>query len=268
SSSSGGLNQTWLDGSAEYRIQLGCAARDGLLAARLAAAGQRGARRWYEGEAGFARAFGGGDEAGRHVAADGDWQLGERWRILDVTYKPHPVCAILQSAVTAAAGLAREHDLDATAVTAVRVTLDPRDRAYPGTLNPGPWDHVAATLMSAQFCTALALRDRGASLAGLSDFDDPLLARLAAATSVLADERIPPLGARVEVDTAAGATLAAELLPDAATYGWEWEGVRDNAVRMLPELPLDAARLERLAAAVRGVPEAPTLAPLLRECVA
>ncbi|MDO8187823.1 MmgE/PrpD family protein [Conexibacter sp. JD483] len=283
SSCSGGLNQTWVDGSSEYRLQLGFAARDGLLAARLAAAGERGARHWYEGEAGFARAFGGGAPGGGpsggeplggeafgagEACCDDDWQLGVRWRLLDVTYKPHPVCAILQSAVTVAAGLAREHDLDASAVTAVRVALDPRDRAYPGTLDPGPWDHVAATLMSAQFCTALALRDRGASLAGLHDFDDPLLARLAAATTVLADERIPPLGARVEVDTAAGATVAAELLPDARTYGWDWEGVRGNALRMLPELPVDAARLERLAAVVRELTALPTLAPLLRECVA
>lgn len=184
-----------------------------------------------------------------------------------MTYKPHPVCAILQSTVTAAVELAVGEDLDADAVGAVRVRLNPADRLYPGTLNPGPWDDVAATLMSAQYCTAMALRDRGATLAGLRAFDDPQLARLARATEVIGDERIPPLGARVEIDTLAGATHARELLPDAATYGWDWDGVRSNAERMLPELPLDAAGLGRLADAVRGIAEAESVAELVRECV-
>ncbi|MCW2993756.1 MAG: MmgE/PrpD family protein, partial [Conexibacter sp.] len=49
---SGGLNQTWIDGTSEYRIELGMAARHGVHAARLAAGGFTGAPRWYEGAAG------------------------------------------------------------------------------------------------------------------------------------------------------------------------------------------------------------------------
>ena len=63
SSFSGGLNQTWIDGSSEYRFELGMAARNGVLASQLAEAGFRGAEHWYEGDAGFARAFAG--DAGR-----------------------------------------------------------------------------------------------------------------------------------------------------------------------------------------------------------
>ena len=96
SSFSGGLNQTWIDGSSEYRIQLGMAARNGITAATLAAGGMHGAARWYEGDAGFARAFADGSAAD----AEGAWELGERWRLLTVTYKPFPVCAITQSPVT------------------------------------------------------------------------------------------------------------------------------------------------------------------------
>ena len=39
---SGGLNQTWIDGSTEWRWEIGMAARNGVLAARLAAGGATG----------------------------------------------------------------------------------------------------------------------------------------------------------------------------------------------------------------------------------
>lgn len=273
SSFSGGLNQTWIDGSSEYRIELGMAARNGVLAAQLAASGQRGAVHWYEGAAGFARAFGGVEEASSEP-----WELGERWRLLDVTYKPYPVCAILQSAVEVGLGLTREHDLDTETVSAVRIHLNVNDRTYPGTVNRGPYRDVGATLMSAEYCVAMALRDRAATLAGLRGFEDPQLARLINVTDVLGDERIPPLGARVEVDVtapgngggspaAATTTLTGELLPDASTYGWEWAGVRANAARMADEMAITPAARERLEQAVRDVFELPDVGTLVRETV-
>ena len=67
---SAGLNQTWIDGTSEYRLEPGMAARNGVLAGQLAAAGFSGAEHWYEGDAGFARAF-----------ADGDPRAGEGWEL-------------------------------------------------------------------------------------------------------------------------------------------------------------------------------------------
>lgn len=255
---SGGLNQTWIDGTSEYRLELGMAARHGVHAARLAAGGFTGAAHWYEGAAGFMNAF-----AGAGADDGAPWELGERWRVLDVTYKPHPVCAITQSAVQVAIDLAARHDIDPQGISGVRVHLNPDDRSYPGTVNEGPFRDVAATLMSAQFCVAMALADRAATLAGLRRFDDPLLSRLVGVTDVLADAELPSLAGRVEVDLDGGGRISGELIPDEDTYGWDWQGVLANVVRLEPEIPAGRERLDELERAIAGVTELPSVAPLV-----
>jgi 2-methylcitrate dehydratase PrpD len=267
SSFSAGLNQTWIDGTSEYRLELGMAARNGIVAAEMAAAGMHGARHWYEGEAGFARAFAGhAGHAGE--AADEDWELGGRWRLLEVTYKPYPVCAITQSPVQVAIELVSEHDIAARDVAAVRCVLNSDDRTYPGTVNAGPFNDIAATLMSAQFCVAMAVSHRSATLEGLRAFEDPELRRLVEITEVLGEESIPNLGARVELDLADGRTLSAELIPDEATYGWNWDGVVANLKRMAPETALSDSQLDELIERVSRLTELEQIAPLLAATVA
>lgn len=262
SSFSAGLNQTWIDGTSEYRIELGMAARNGVVAAQLAAGGFKGAPQWYEGEAGFVRAFAGDD-----ADPGSGWDLGERWRILDVTYKPYPVCAITQSSVQVAIDLAVEHNLQPDEITAVRCMLNSADRSYPGTVNPGPYNDVGASLMSAEFCVAMALKHRSATLAGLHEFDDEVVGRLVSLTEVLGDDRLPSLSGRVEID-ARGRTLVGELIPDDATYGWDWEGVRANVLRMEPEIAAGREQLDELERAVRDVMALGSVAPLVRGTVA
>jgi len=263
SSFSGGLNQTWIEGTSEWRWELGMAARNGLLAADLAASGALGAREWYEGAAGFARAF-----AGLEKPEQDGWELGERWRILDVIYKPYPVCNITQSPVEATIGLVRDLDLEPDDVASIRCLLNPSDRSYPGTLNWGPFLDVGASLMSAPFCVAMAVKHRSATLEGLHETDDEVMRELIARTEVLADEHLPTLAARVELTTLTGERHVRELVPDAKTYGWDWDGVRENSQRLLAEMAVDASGLERLERAIRGVEELDSVAPLLEATVA
>ena len=260
---SAGLNQTWIDGSSEYRLQPGMAARNGVLAADLAAAGFTGAAQWYEGAAGFARAFADGDPH-----AGESWLLGERWRLLDVIYKPYPVCAIMQSPVSVAIDLASEHDLDPANITRVRVHLNPDDHRYPGTVNPGPYHEISASLMSAEFCVAMALSNRSATLEGLSDFDNPTILRLIELTDVIPDPGIPSLGGRIGVDLAAGGTLQAELVPVPSTYGWDWDGVVANAIRMGPEMAIGPERLTSLIDAIATLESTADVGALVRKTAA
>ena len=255
---SAGLNQTWLDGSSEYRWELGMAARNGVLAADLAAHGATGAAHALDGAAGFAAAF-----AGVPADALDDLELGRHWRILDVIYKPYPVCNITQTPVAVAVGIATAHDLQAADVESVVCAMHPADRDYPGTLGRAPFTGVGASLMSAPYCIALALRDRTATLRGLGDYDDPELVALAGRVTVTADPALPALAARLQVRTRAGARLEGELIPDAATYGWAWAGVAANADRLRPEMGPHAAGLDALKAAVRAVDRLPSVTPLL-----
>ncbi len=245
---SAGLNQAWIEGTSEWRWELGMAARNGVTAARLAASGARGATRWLEGDAGFARAF-----AGDAAAADGPWELGERWRILDVIYKPYPVCNINQSPVELAVDLVRSEALTPERIAAVRLHLNPSDRSYPGTLNEGPFLDVGATLMSAPFCVAMALKSGTVTLEGLGEFDDAVIRPLLERIEVLPDPDLPPLGARLEITTDAGERLERELVPDAAHFGWDWEGAVRNARRLRSEMAGDGAGLELLERAIRDL---------------
>lgn len=246
----GGLGQPWIDGSSEWRWELGMAARNGVLAADLAAAGERGAAQAFEGAAGFARAF--ADVEGWR--APDDLELGVRWRTLDVIYKPYPVCNINQSPVAAAIALAADAALAPDDVGAVRCFLNPQDRSYPGTLNAGPFRDVGATLMSAAFCVATALEDRAVRLASLRAFDDPALLALVARTTVAPDPDLPTLAARVEVDRRDGTTLVHEVRPDDATYGWDWDGALDNAAAMLaPEIRGGRPALDAMASTLARI---------------
>lgn len=263
SSFSGGLSQTWIEGTTEWRWELGMAARNGLWAARLAATGAAGASEWLEGPAGLARAF-----AGVESIEDEHWAaLGERWRILDVIYKPYPVCNITQSPVEAAIGLVAEADVEADEVESIRCLLNPVDRAYPGTLNWGPFDDVGASLMSAPFCVAMAIKDREATLAGLHRTDDPVIRELVARTEVLDDERLPPLASRIELTTTTGVRHVRELIPDDSTYGWDWDGVVRNSRRLQEEMEIPVSTFERIAETIRGLPELESVEPLLRMSV-
>jgi 2-methylcitrate dehydratase PrpD len=260
---SGGLSQTWIEGTTEWRWELGMAARNGLWAARLAANGAAGASEWLEGPAGLAHAFAGVDSIDEAAFVP-----GERWRILDVIYKPFPVCNITQSPVEAAIGLVAEADVEADEVESVRCLLNPVDRAYPGTLNWGPFEDVGASLMSAPFCVAMAIKDRDATLAGLHRTEDPVVRELVARTEVIADERLPPLASRIELTTTTGARHVRELIPDDTTYGWDWDGVLKNSRRLHEEMEISEAAFDQLAETIRDLPELGSVEPLLRVSVA
>jgi 2-methylcitrate dehydratase PrpD len=255
---SGGLNQTWIDGSTEWRWELGVSSRNGMLAARLAEARAHGARQAFEGAAGFARAFAGAE----------DWhapelELGQRWRILDVIYKPYPVCNITQSPVAVAARLATRHDLSLSDLASARLYLNPGDRLYPGTLNSGPFADVGGSLMSAPFCVAMGLRYRTATLAGLGELEDAELSAAIDKIEVLGDDALPVLAARLELERVDGRRMVDELVPDEHTYNWDWEGVSAGAEVLRAEMAGNGPGLDRLREALRKLESLPDVDQVL-----
>jgi 2-methylcitrate dehydratase PrpD len=258
-----GLTETWLSGSSEWVWQLGAAARNGVLAARLAAEGAHGAPSALEGEAGLATAF-----SDRELwTSPSDWALGERWRTLEVIYKPYPVCNICQVPVILASGLAERHDMGPEDVDAVRCSLNPADRAYPGTLNRGPFRDIAATLMSAPYCVAMAIKHRSATLSTLRDFDDPAIAALIERTAINADEALPPLAARIDVKTRDGRRYMEELVPDESTFQAGWEPAVAASKRLRPEMGDRGTRLHELEALVSQFEDLPSVSAVMEATV-
>lgn len=260
-SMSAGTNQTWVTGSQEWQFQVGFAARGGLLAARLAAAGGDGAPDAFEGAQGFYPTFLGDADGLEHVGGD----LGSTWRVREVTYKPYPVCAILQSPVSDAIALRARGTVDPTQVTGVTLTLSPVEAGYPGTDATGPFRGAGDALMSAQFCLAVALARGTVTAADLGCTADEELLTLARLIAVRADPALAPRSFRLEVQLRDG-TRVEHASAGAAEFDWDHAGVLAQLRAMAAELPPEPA-VARLVAAVREVESRP-VRDLVSACVA
>lgn len=255
----GGLGQTWVEGTSEWRLQVGIVGRNGIFAARIAAAGASGARESLEGVAGFYTAFAGTVEHARTALAT----LGKHWQVADVTLKPYPVCAIQQSPVGMMIELATKHDLQPEQVEEIVLELSPYEARYPGTDSVGPFTDQGGTLMSAQYCMAMALIDRKATIDGLFRFDDPLLGALTRRVRVVASDAIAPLCSRLTIVTRSGQKLASETLVTAQTHKFSFDEDAALVRRLLPEMEITAPQLERLIGLVGDIERQPDVDALL-----
>lgn len=254
-----GLGQTWVEGTSEWRLQVGIVGRNGIFAARVAAAGASGASESLEGVAGFYAAFGGTVEHARAALAG----LGRHWQVSEVTLKPYPVCAIQQSPVGMMIELATKHDLKPAQVEKIVLDLNPYEARYPGTDSVGPFSDQGGTLMSGQYCMAMALMDRKATIDGLFRFDDPVLAELTRRVQIVANDSIAPLCSRLTIATRDGRSMTSETVANAQTHKFSFEQDAALVRRLQPEMEITADALERLIGLVGDIERQPNLDDLL-----
>jgi 2-methylcitrate dehydratase PrpD len=193
----GGLLQSFADGSDEWRYQVGVAARNGWLAAELAAAGSVTAPRAFEGDSGFARAF-------ARVPADATAitaRLGQDWAMTRVTFKPYPVCAFNQTPVGAA--LVLREELGGALIDAVRVRMNPFECNYAGMDSTGPFYSIAGTLMSIPFCIATTLVHGAPDMRRMATYDDAAVNTLLNKVQLIPSPEVPTLCAAIEIDSGA-----------------------------------------------------------------
>lgn len=239
-----GLNQTWLAGTQEWQFQLGAAARSGLEAALIAEAGGTGAEDALEGAAGFYRAYLHDASEVGSLARD----LGQVWRTREVTFKPFPVCAILQAPVTEAIRLRGEREGEDRWVRAARLTLSPGEASYPGTDERGPFGDVGGALMSASYCLAVALTEGTVTAVDLFRHREPALLDLGRRIEVISDPDMRLRSFHLEVEFRDGAATA-RFDADETTFNWDWDEVVANVERLRPEVPA-SVDLDRLVAVV------------------
>lgn len=194
----GGILQSFSDGTDEWRYQVGVAARTGLVATELARAGSRSAPGAFEGPAGFVRAYAKTDCDVAALTA----RLGRDWSTLRVTFKPFPVCAFNQTPVTGAL-LLRER-LAGRGLALVTVRMNPFETGYAGMDAHGPFDSISGTLMSIPFCIALTLVRGTPSMAAMTTYDDAEVNALESRIALVADASVPRLCCVIEAQTADG----------------------------------------------------------------
>ncbi|GGJ60502.1 MmgE/PrpD family protein [Streptomyces brasiliensis] len=256
----GGSSEAFAAGTDEWHYQPGVAALNGLLAAQLARAGAQGSLLAMEGEAGFLDCFVRGQAPSPdELAVD----LGSRWRILDVTFKPYPICAFNQTPALVVAQLATTHGISPADVASLVVRMNEREATYPGVGYSGPFREVAQTLMSVRFGVAAALVDGHIDYAALTRFDDPTLLHLVERIDIIPEPGRPPKTAAATLTLIDGREIRMAIEDSAKELSWDSAGVRDNARRLRLETHLTEEGLKALFTAVEALPEARSLDRLL-----
>lgn len=140
-SSAGGLLEFLNTGASTKQLHPGFAASNGVLAAKLAAAGATGPESVFEGEFGFYRAY--TDRVVQpHQVLGG---LGERWELLGVTAKPYPCCQLIHASLNAGSRIVTqmaEAGVTADDIESIKVTVPKEamplvcapDKAFPRTV--------------------------------------------------------------------------------------------------------------------------------------
>lgn len=193
-------------------LHAGLAARNGVLAALLAAEGFSASETAIDGPQGFMAVT--SDE--RPALAEALATLGTRWEILEtgITIKLYPSCAATHPMLDTLLDLRREHGFTGRDVQTVEVAVD---RVTPTVLiHPEPRTALEAKF-SLQFCAAAAVAYGYVEVATFEDArrSDPEVTRLMPRVRMVVDDRLgrdaPSLTqARVSVALTDGRTLAAE----------------------------------------------------------
>lgn len=245
----GGLLQSFVDGTDEWRYQVGVAARLGLVSATLGEAGSVSAPQAIEGRAGFARAFAGAAcDAGELTAP-----LGKEWSVQRVTFKPYPVCAFNQTPVTAA--LALRGEIRGARVTEATVRMNPYEAGYAGMDALGPFHSVSGTLMSVPFCVAATLVRGVPTMRTMTTYDDGAVNQLVPRVSLIADPEVPPLCCRIDVRTEDGRTRVQDQRMTFADYSYDRARVSHLIRHIGEETGVPGRAFDRLERFVARLPE-------------
>ncbi|HSV83767.1 MAG TPA: MmgE/PrpD family protein [Ramlibacter sp.] len=166
-SSVAGNHQVTRDASLMKRLQPGLAAQAAVVAVQLAKRGIRGAQLVFEGPDGFFRVYLRGRADADVVRKD----LGTRFELLNLSYKPYPCCRDTHAAVDAILQLRAQAKRPASDIEAIRVGVTAP--GYQMVCVPEAVRLAPSTIVEAQFSipytVAAAWIDGGLSIGHFSD---------------------------------------------------------------------------------------------------
>ncbi|HSW18358.1 MAG TPA: MmgE/PrpD family protein, partial [Ramlibacter sp.] len=166
-SSVAGNHQVTRDASLMKRLQPGLAAQAGVVAAQLAKRGIRGVQNVFEGADGFFRVYMRGRVDAQVVRQD----LGARFELLNLSYKPYPCCRDTHAAVDAALQLRASTGRPASDIESIRVGVTAP--GYQMVCVPEAVRLAPRTIVEAQFSipytVAAAWIDGGLGIGNFSD---------------------------------------------------------------------------------------------------
>lgn len=189
----GGNMQGYQERTDEQRYQIAMPAIQGAFAAALARSGSISGTRSIEGPVGLSQTI-------ARIQCDATSmldELGSKWALDDVTFKPFSVCAFNQTPVMAALNLRERLDVDQ--ISSIELRMNSVECSLPGMKSKGPFFSIIGTQLSSAFCVAVALQYGAITSKLLSSFNDRVIARLVDQVTIIADPAMPNLGCTLRV---------------------------------------------------------------------
>ncbi|MEC7539228.1 MAG: MmgE/PrpD family protein [Pseudomonadota bacterium] len=186
-------------------MQVGDAAKDGVVCARMAAAGVEADLDLLAPNGGFIRAF--VQDGSAQLADLLESKLGQEWAVLHTSFKPYACLHGIHPSIDAAREVAA--DVASDEVAAIRVFV------APGVKKVARFEQPATSLeakFSVHYCVAAALVGMPLGAGGFSDalVGEANIRRLISLTEVLSENGRKMLDSAIEVDTKDGTTLRGE----------------------------------------------------------
>jgi 2-methylcitrate dehydratase PrpD len=244
----GGIAQSLLEGSDEWRYQVGASAMNGLIAADLAAKGSVSAQESFEGAAGFVRAYSAPGRDPQSLVGD----LGKVWSLRRVAFKPYPVCAFNQTPVLAA--LTIRENVDWRTIASARVRMNPGETGYSGLDSQGPFSTVTGTLMSTPFCMATTLIHGEPTMEAIADLSEGAAMELTRRIETAADAEIPPLSCVTELRLVDGTERRHEQMMQPQDYAYDWADLATRLRRIGDLSGVSDRAFDRIEAFAGDVP--------------
>ncbi|HXF36943.1 MAG TPA: MmgE/PrpD family protein [Actinomycetota bacterium] len=234
----------------------GLVARNGMLAAHLAARGGTTAPTALEGDLGFFRTFFGGIPAGLEASVG---SLGHRFEIENATAKRYPGTALNIVPIELMLDAVRRYGLSAERVRSVTVFLPAQRSNFREGHAPGPFPSRSRAASSVIFQLAIALLDGRIEHRRYADVGDPDVLDTAGKIRVELEPGHGVTYARLELEMEDGGrhTLEGEgiVLPPT-----DWPGMLRREGRRLPEVE----RLIEMIRRLEALPDAALLGEALR----
>ncbi len=198
-SQAAGNTEMIINGALTKRLQAGFAASGGVISSLLASKGITGAKNSLEGRDGIFNLY----QRGEYDAAPLTDELGKRFEITNLSFKPYPCCRFNHSSIDAALEIAAKGDIIPEQIEEVKVGVS--SAGYVNNCEPIEVKRKPRTLVDAQFSTpytvacALVKRRVGTKEFSEESLSDPIVLDVASRVNPFID---------TEVDKEAGRGIA------------------------------------------------------------
>jgi len=247
----GGIQESFAAGTTEWFYQNGCAARNGLIAAMLAADGVNGAGSAFDGGKGFMNVFAGSnDEA---LVNEEIEALGKDYSIRQVIFKFNPCCAIAQTPFIVSKELAEENNVKGEDIESIEYHMNPFESNYPGTKYKGPFTTDTQTTMSCAFNISNAIVNRKCTKKGQQIFDDRRILDLVDKVTVVDDEQYPIICGKIIFQMKDGRVLEKEMVITPEYYNLTWDENEEMMYRIHGEVGIPQEKTKAMLDIVKNL---------------